>query len=48
MVLEQKDTSVCQSTTSDCELLKLNKVTSTVWQYFRFYDKERKFIEPDK
>lgn len=33
---------------SDCELLQLDKATSTVWQYFGFPAKEGKFLEPDK
>ena len=48
MVLVQKETSVCQSTMSDCELLQLDKATSTVWKYFGFPAKEGKFLEPEK
>ena len=40
--------SACQSTTNNCELLQLDKVTSAVWQYFRFPAREGKFIEPHK
>ena len=48
MAFERKDTSACQSTTSDCELLQLDKATSAVWHYFGFPAREGKFIEPDK
>ena len=48
MMLEQKEKSVCQSTMSDCELLQLDKATSTVWKYFGLRAKEEKIMEPDK
>ena len=33
---------------SDCDLLKLDSATSTVWNYFGFPAKDGKFLEPDK
>ena len=41
----QKDN---QSSSSECELLQLDKATSNVWQYFGFPAKEGKFVEPDR
>ena len=41
----QKDN---QSSSSECELLQLDRAASNVWQYFGFPAKEGKFVEPDK
>ena len=46
-MFDQKDTSACRSTTSDCELLQLDKAANAVCQYFGFLPRKG-FIEPDK